>query len=103
MRDDAMRDGGVTVHARGHVSAAEHVYAHDRVAQLRRIVPGAGFQGEVRIDADRDTGDGVSVAAACELRFGDRVVQANVEAPTITDAVDALHERLREGIEAQSR
>jgi ribosome-associated translation inhibitor RaiA len=96
-------NGAVMVHARGRMSAAEHVYAHDRVAQLRRLVPGDGFQSTVRIDADHATDGDVSVSATGVIRCDGGTVQASVAAPTITDAVDVLHDRLREGIEAQSR
>lgn len=95
---DRIHTGRVIVHVRGRVSAADHVYAHDRVAQLGRLVPGERFQGTVSIVAD---GPPVcSVVAFADVDIDGVAAHARSESPTISGAVDLLHDRLVRCIEA---
>lgn len=96
MRDRTHVDD-VIVHVRGHVSAAEHVYAHDRVAQLRRLAADRPFRSTVSIVADRAQRTGVSASA--QIHVDGWQAHAHAEGTTISVAVDRLQDRLRECIE----
>jgi len=94
---DRDHDGGVIVHIRGRVTAAEHVYAHDRVDRLRRLVPGKPFHGTVSIVAEG--APGAVVSASGEVHIDGQVARAEANGSGIRTAIDLLDERLRDSIE----
>jgi ribosome-associated translation inhibitor RaiA len=91
--------GSVVLRVRGRVSAADHVYAHDRVAQLGRLVPDDAFSGSVTIVVDGAR----LVKASAEVHVNHSTARAQTEAATVADAVDLLHDTLRDRIQVLGR
>ena len=92
-----VRGGGVIVNIRGRVTAAEHVYAHDRIERLRRLARGEDFRGTVSIVAEGTPG--AVVSASGEVHLDGHVARAEADGATIRNAIDLLDERLRDSIE----
>ena len=92
------RSDEVIVHARGRMTAADHVHARDRIVQLRRLIPNRSFKSIVRIVVD-DGSDGL-VSTSGEIHLDGHVLRARAEGTTIRSAIAKLEQWLREGIEA---
>jgi ribosome-associated translation inhibitor RaiA len=89
----------VTVGVRGRMTAAEHVYAHDRIAALRRLVePTTQVRSKVSVDLDARRDPRERVLAQAEVCVGAEVVTASAQGSDPHGAIDALEARLREGI-----
>jgi len=92
--------GTVTLDVHGRVTAAEHAYAHDQIAGLRRLVPASKFRARVTVDADRDRS--WPVLATAEVVVDDDVVRADTGAVSMHAAVDQLEAHLRRWIQSLS-
>ncbi len=87
---------GVIVHALGKLTAAEHVYARDRIAQLRSLGRGGDIRGTVMI-VKPAIPDAIVLASA-GVEIDGKSWRARAEARTVNLAVDGLRQELHDRI-----
>ena len=84
----------VVVHARGHVTASEQVYAHNAIARLAGLVDSVM---NARVDLVMTFEPSYPCAhATAEVTVGANRLDAHAEAASVTAAVDALQAALRD-------
>ena len=89
----------VVVHARGRVSAGDHVYARDKVAALGHLVSGPVHSARVDLTQHADPARELPAFAKAELNVDGHFVRAHATGETMPAAVDALQARLRHRLE----
>jgi len=83
--------GNVVVELDDRIAAEAKQYAHDKIAPLARYAPEPAEFAHVRLTQAGPR----AIAVHVNLDVNGTQVVANVEAPTFTEAVDAVHDQLR--------
>ncbi|GGM45536.1 hypothetical protein GCM10012275_15720 [Longimycelium tulufanense] len=91
----------VRVQTGGHVSSRAAEYARERVLALSRDCPGPVPYARVRLSRSADPAE--PALAQVNLDVAGTGVRAQAAAPTFTEAVDLVHERLRERLSNLAR
>lgn len=99
MKTEGSARGEVVVQARGPVPRADQAYAHDKVAQLRRLVSGPVLFARVDLVVHQDPARERPALVKAELDVNGHLVRAHAAASTVRAAVDLLEARLRERLE----
>ncbi|MDX8052163.1 HPF/RaiA family ribosome-associated protein [Lentzea sp. BCCO 10_0798] len=83
--------GNVVVELDDRIAVAAKQYAHDKIAPLARYAPEPAEFAHVRLIQAGPR----AIAAHVNLDVNGTQVVAKAEAPTFTEAVDAVHDQLR--------
>ncbi|MGW4213583.1 HPF/RaiA family ribosome-associated protein [Lentzea sp. NPDC004789] len=83
--------GNVAIELDGRIAAAARQYAHDKIAPLARYAPEPAQFAHVRLTL----AGARRIAVHVNLDVNGTHIVAKAEAPTFTEAVDAVHDHLR--------